>query len=211
MDKIKSGYILLPAIILCWILFGCNEPEKDSYSRQIDSLETLLQKDIDSYSQLSYNKLLEESKDAFSRLESLATSSQDSLEPYIQKLADLYSKAAGGLGFKQKFETDSSPIATEPISAYEPSRQDYVKRELNNCIQQLKNLKADYLDNRINEEELKKYLEQEKQAAEKIMEFVHKETASFLQRDSLLHNLKPNIQGAIDSIKSKKEESKKTK
>jgi len=171
-------------------LLSCNGKKQDNYIKTIDSLGFVL----DSTKKIFYEIDFEKAKKAELKVEDDILKIRSFLDIKDQEkynaLIENYSQAG-------KFELSDADSANIPNS----KPQQMLSKQFEYSFNQLKNLKHDYLNNKMEEKKSLDYLNSEKNAIEKLRDYIAKKNEYYNRNFLIIDSLSPQINQLIEKRK----------
>jgi hypothetical protein len=186
-DKLMGKYLL---VFIAFIVVACSGKREDNYTKTLDSLALVLDSTKNRFLKIDFEKAkkteLKVADDILKIRSFLNIKDQEKYNTLIEN----YSLAG-------KFELSDSDSANIPNS----KPQQMLAKQFEYSFNQLKNLKHDYLSNKIDEKKSLEYLNTEKNAIDKLREYVTKKNEYYSRNFFLVDSLTPQINEIIEKSK----------
>jgi hypothetical protein len=186
-DKLMSKYLLF---FLVFIVVACSGKREDNYTKTIDSLVLVLDSTKSIFLKIDFEKAKKvevKVEDDILKIRSfLGIKDQEKHNALIEN----YSQAG-------RFELSETDSANIPNS----DPQQMLVKQFEYSFNQLKNLKHDYLSNKIEEKKYIEYLNTEKNAIDKLREYITKKNEYYTRNFFLVDSLTPQINEIIEKRK----------
>jgi hypothetical protein len=186
-DKLMGKYLL---VFIAFIFVACSGKREDNYTKTLDSLALVLDSTKNRFLKIDFEKAkkteLKVADDILKIRSFLNIKDQEKYNTLIEN----YSLAG-------KFELSDSDSANIPNS----KPQQMLAKQFEYSFNQLKNLKHDYLSNKIDEKKSLEYLNTEKNAIDKLREYVTKKNEYYSRNFFLVDSLTPQINEIIEKSK----------
>jgi hypothetical protein len=186
-DKLMGNYLL---VFISLIFVACSGKREDNYTKTIDSLGLVLDSTKSIFLKIDFEKAKKvevKVEDDILKIRSfLGIKDQEKHNALIEN----YSQAG-------RFELSEADSANIPNS----DPQQMLAKQFEYSFNQLKNLKHDYLSNKIEEKKYIEYLNTEKNAIDKLREYIVKKNEYYSRNFFLVDSLTPQINEIIEKRK----------
>jgi hypothetical protein len=186
-DKLMGKYLL---VFIAFIFVACSGKREDNYTKTLDSLGLVLDSTKSIFLKIDFEKAKKvevKVEDDILKIRSfLGIKDQEKHNALIEN----YSQAG-------RFELSEADSANIPNS----NPQQMLAKQFEYSFNQLKNLKHDYLSNKIDEKKSIEYLSTEKNAINKLREYVTKKNEYYSRNFFLVDSLTPQINEIIEKSK----------
>lgn len=177
-------------VFIAFIFVACSGKREDKYTKTLDSLALVLDSTKSIFLKIDFEK----AKKAELKVEDDILKIRSFLDIKDQEkynaLIENYSQAG-------KFELNEADSANIPNS----KPQQMLSKQFEYSFNQLKNLKHDYLGNKIDEKKSLEYLNTEKNAIDKLREYVTQKNEYYSRNFFLVDSLTPQINEIIEKRK----------
>ena len=178
------------ALVFGLVVISCGGKKEDTYTKTIDSLSMVLNSAKNKFAEIDFAK----AKKTELKVEDDILKIRSFLEIKDQEkhnaLIENYSQAG-------KFELRDADSSNIPNS----NPQQMLEKQFEYSINQLKNLKQDYLSNKIEEKKSLEYLNTEKNAIDKLREYVVKKNEYYNRNYFIIDSLSSQINQVIENRK----------
>ena len=177
-------------VFIAFIFVACSGKREDNYTKTIDSLVLVLDSTKSIFLKIDFEKAKKvevKVEDDILKIRSfLGIKDQEKHNALIEN----YSQAG-------RFELSETDSANIPNS----DPQQMLVKQFEYSFNQLKNLKHDYLSNKIEEKKYIEYLNTEKNAIDKLREYITKKNEYYTRNFFLVDSLTPQINEIIEKRK----------
>ena len=192
---------ILLVTLICFSLGACKEKIKDTVElREMNAVLAELNKTKGMLDSIDFKQYDQIKKKVTQDILWIQENLHDTLTRQHSILISNYARIAGKRGIGTAIKKEDEP---KTDAGYDKQRKDFIRKELDLCINQLENLKHDTENKIIITEEVRQFLKTEKENSEKIITYVRLERSKSLNAREIADSLGPQIAHFIDSLKMK--------
>ena len=196
-------FLKIALIFIATFTFSCKPKIENVETKTIDSLLLALDEAEQKLETIDFEKLEESAHIAKQNLEKIRPLIVDSLSRDKIFLMSNYAIVSGEEG-----EEEHETTGAEKGSDYNEQREKYIEKEVVFCQKQLKNLKSDFVKEKMDFATFKKYFAIESEKAAQIILFIDMEKNSSTHRQALFDKLHPEMLKFMDSLQTATQKNK---